>query len=203
MQTHQPIGGEVRHPGRDRGAPVTALGAEPVVAQHLPHQLEEQVGDLHHTEPALSRSEREHVAGKRRCDHGERIGGVLAERLGVGEHRYQLVELVDRAGPSVNEEQGQRIGPLPLLVDEVEVDVTDGDGEVVEPIETGLFCPPVVLGPPIGNQVLHVGDAGPCAPRFHGRLIRPSSVVQFLVQLVEDCTVDIHLEPGNGHADGG
>ena len=81
---------------------------EALVAEHVGHQLGEDIGDLLDAEALLPRRERQPVARQRRRDHGEGIGRIAAEARRVGQPRDQLEELEHRARPAVREQQRHR-----------------------------------------------------------------------------------------------
>lgn len=62
------------------------------------------------------------VQAQRRNDHVEGLRGLRAGRARVGERLDQAVELEDRAGPSV--QQQQRLRPRPAPADPPEVQST-------------------------------------------------------------------------------
>ena len=98
------LGIERADPRRDLRAPVAALRAVARVAEPV-HQLGERARDAR-TGPsracASAPRSRSRAATAR---HVERVGGVAAVRLRVGQPRDDVEELDDRTGPAVREEQ--------------------------------------------------------------------------------------------------
>ena len=141
----------------DERAPVAALHAEAVVAEHR-HQLGVERDDLLDGEALLPRTERERVARQRRRDHGEVLG----------EQRDDLVKLEHRARPAVRDEQRRRAGLARGLVDEVQVDAADRQRELAEAVELGFPRPPVEAGAPVFDEVPHVRETRAGGPRRSG-----------------------------------
>jgi hypothetical protein len=92
------------------------------------------------------------VARQARGHDVERIGRIAAMRGGIGEERDQLAEPKERIGEAVREDQRDRIGASPALVDEVDVEPADEGAELREPIDFGFGCAPVEFGPPVGRE---------------------------------------------------
>src|SRR5262249_52639783 len=162
----------------DERPPIAALRREAPVAEDVGHQRREHVGDLDDAEAWLVRPERERVAGQRGRHDGERIGRIAAEPRGVGEHRDDALELHDRPGPSVREEERQRVGPDAWLVDEVNVDAGDRRRELTEAIQGRFVGPPIVLVAPVRNELFHVREVGAVAPRLTRRFVRPAHALE-------------------------
>jgi hypothetical protein len=121
--------------GRDHRAPVAALGDVLAVAQAA-HQLVQAVGDACSTpQPARSRLAREAVARQRRTDDVERVLGIAAVGDRVGQRPDHLLELDDRAGPAVGDEQRRRRRDGRLHVDEMDVETVDLRLELREAVE--------------------------------------------------------------------
>ena len=156
----------------DERAPVAALHAEAVVAEHR-HQLGVERGDLLDGEALLPRPERERVARQRGRDHGEVLG----------EQRDDLVELEHRARPSVRDQQRRRAGLARGLVDEMQVDAADRQRELAEAVELRLPRPPVEARAPVFDDVPHVGEACARGPRRQRRLVGPARARKALAQV--------------------
>jgi hypothetical protein len=181
----QPIRISKPQSGSYEPAPVAALGREAAMAEHVGHQGGEGIRDLGDAEARLAGPEGEAVAGQRRRDHREGVRGIAPEAGRVGEHRQDLVELPDRAGPAVREQERQRPGTAPLLVDEVQVDAGHLGRELAEAVEPRLVRAPVVAVLPVRDQVLHVGEARAEGPLGAGGLVGPPHAGQALAQIGE------------------
>jgi hypothetical protein len=92
---------------RDHRAPVTALCEVAVVAESL-HELGPDVGDLLHAPARLCGLAREAVARKRRTHDVKGVLGIAAVSRRVRERTDHLLELHDRAGPAVGQQQRTR-----------------------------------------------------------------------------------------------
>ena len=142
-------------PGANDGAPIASLCRVSVVTKLFAHQACE-IGGHGAGADGLRRLAAEGVAGQRRDDQveGRRAGGVVAVR--VGQMRDQLLEFQEGARPPVHQQQGLRVRPRALCVDEMNVDrpvgAADLRGEVRQAIEPGLGLRPVVFRRPIGDQ---------------------------------------------------
>jgi len=104
------LGVGVAELGGDERAPVAALSAEAVVAEHVAHEVHPQLGDAGDVHPQRGERDREPVAGQRRDDDVEAVGRVAAVRGRVREGTDDLLELDDRAGPAVGEDQRRGVG---------------------------------------------------------------------------------------------
>ena len=92
----------------DDGTPIPTLRDVARIAELL-HQLGHGVGDAVHAEPRRARRTREAVARHRGTDHVEGVARVAAVRLRIRERTQDLVELEDRARPSVGHDEGQGV----------------------------------------------------------------------------------------------
>ncbi len=138
----------------DRGAPVAALAAVALVAQHVGHQLGEGLGHVFGAEARLARRERQPVARQRGRDHGE----ILLQQ------RDQAQELEHRARPAVRQQQRHGVRAPARRVDEVQVDALHARGELREGVQPRLGRAPVEPVAPVVDQPLHVGEAGAGLP---------------------------------------
>ena len=113
MNPQQPLWMGIRESRNDVAAPVAPLGGEPRTAEHVAHQLGEEIGHLGDAESRLSGRERERVPRQGRGDDGERVGGVAAVARRVGEPRDQLVGLHTDPGQPCTSSSGVGCGPTP------------------------------------------------------------------------------------------
>ncbi len=130
----------------------------------------------------------------------ERVGGARAMCGGIRERLDDLQLLDDRPGPSVRDDQRQRVLVLGPDVDEVDVEPVDLGDELRQRVEPRLARPPVVVGPPVARELLHqcerhalriVGDR--LALRPPGRVDAPAKIAELLVG-------EGHLEGANSDA---
>ncbi len=163
----------VSHDRGDEAAPVAALHAEALVAEHVRHQLRIDVGDVLNAEPLLPRLERQRVARQRRRDNREMFG----------EQRDQLVELEHRSGPAVGDQQRHGVGLARRLVDEMQVDAADRHRELPEAVELGFPGAPVEACAPVVGKLLRVRHAGSGRPRLQRRLVGPARAREAVAQV--------------------
>jgi len=126
-------------PGQARGDPgakVAAVGGVPRIAKAVGHQPVPQRGDRVGAEPARRRRGGEAEPGQRRHDDGERVRGVTAVRLRVGQQGEQVQVLAERARPAVGQQQRQRVWPATGRMDQVQqltIQVGPQVGQLVQP----------------------------------------------------------------------
>jgi hypothetical protein len=80
--------------------------------------------------------------------------------VGQGLDDFQLLD--DRAGPSVADDERQRILMLRTYVEEVDVQTVDLGDELREGVESRLALAPVVLGRPVARERWTVASCVPC-----------------------------------------
>ena len=132
--------------GGDEAAPVAALHAETLVAEHVRHQLRIDLGNVLDAETLLPGLERQRVAWQRRRNNREMFG----------EQRDQLVELEHRSGPTVGDQQRRRVRLLARHMEVVQVDAADRHRELPEAVEPGFPGAPVeAYAPIIGERLAH------------------------------------------------
>ena len=181
------IGGE---PGADHRADVIGMRGVARVAEPL-HEAGPEPGHAAAGHPAAG-PVGEAEAGHRRHDHVEGVGGVAAVRPRVGEERDQLEHLDEGAGPAVGDEQRHRRRPPPALVDHVDAGAVDPRAEVRHRIHRPLDGAPVEAGPPVPDQLAHVGEARAIVPARALHLVRPARSREPLPQIVEARLRHVH-----------
>ena len=186
-------------PGRHEGAPVAALGGEAPVAEHVRHEPGEELGDLGDAQARLVRSEGVAVAGQRGRHDREGVGGIPAVPARVREEGDQPVELPHRPRPPVGDEQGQGVRPDPRGADEVQVQVAHRYRELRELVEPGLLGAPVISVAPVGDELLHVGEARAVAPALAGNLVRPAHALEARPEVGQDLVGDADRERPRRH----
>ena len=177
---------------RDRVAPVAALGRVAHVAEAC-HQLCPDVTDPFDTPSDFAGLAGKSVPGDRRCDHVERLVNRSAVPGGVGERLDRLLELEDRPGPAVRDDDRQRVGVRRTLVDEVNIDAGDVGDVLVESVERRFTLSPVVLVRPVAAHVLQVGERYALGPVGDHLRVGPARLSEPGAQVVENVI---------GHVDG-
>ncbi|GAB3834321.1 hypothetical protein GCM10027610_029750 [Dactylosporangium cerinum] len=150
VHADDPLRGHRAERQRDARAEVAALRAVPLVAEP-PHQLGPGPRDPGDVPAALVRRAGEAVPRDGRDHQVE----VARQRL---DH---VLELQERAGPAVGEDQCERVGLRGADVDEVDVLAVDLGGVVRQLVEPGLVRAPVVAGAPVSGQFLEPGEGKP------------------------------------------
>ena len=113
--------------------------------------------------PGGGRSSRVAVARYRRDHHVESVRCASAVRRGIGQRIDDLQLLDDGAGPSVRNDERQRVLVLRADVDEVDVEPVDLGDEVRQRLEPRLALAPVVLRRPIAARApAVVASCTPC-----------------------------------------
>ena len=134
------------------------------------------------------------VAGQRGRDDREGVGGIAAEAAGIGQARDQLVELPDRAGPAVREQQRVRIRADAGLVDEVQVDARERDLELLERVELRLLGAPVEAVAPVLDERAQIVQVRAVGPLGAGNLVRPAGAREPAAQVVQNLVGDVESE---------
>src|ERR1700674_5611848 len=73
----------------------------------------------------------------------------------VGQRAYDVQHLDDRARPAVCDDERQRVLMRRLDLDEVDVEAVDLRDELRQRVQPRLEPPEVVLGAPVGHELLH------------------------------------------------
>ena len=154
-----------------------------LVAEHR-HQRVERGGDPRHAPAALARLAAEPEPGQRGHDEVE----LLAQRP------EQPVELVDRAGPAVDQQQREGVGGAPAHVPEVQVDAVDLAQEPGDRVELGLARAPVVAVAPVLAELADGVDLRAVVPLRAGDRLGPARARQALAQVGQDGVGDIDAE---------
>ena len=186
-----------RHPG----APVTTLGGVAPIAQPLGHQTGPEVGDPGNVEAPLRRAVREAIAWHGRNHHVKGVGGVAAMASRVGEQRDDLRDFEDGTGPAMGDEQGQRIGSLATLVDQMNPEPINGGAEVGEAVQCCLLGAPVKLVAPVVNQLLDIGQIRAIVPRCSWNVIGPAGASKALAEICQHLVRNVDGERLHIHRD--
>jgi hypothetical protein len=178
---------------RHHRAEVAALGHVPLVAEPA-HQLGPGRGDPDQVPAGLPQRAGETVAGHRRDDQVDRVGGVPAVRHRVGQRVDHLEELGDRAGPAVREQDrcGVRLGGA--HVQEVHPGAVDLGDELRVPVDGGLGGTPVVVVLPVVGELLEVVHRHAAVPAGVGQVVGPACAGQPLLEVVEVGLGDVDPE---------
>ena len=167
-----------------RRAPVAALGEVAVVAE-ASHQCGPGVGDSFDSPPCRCRLAREAEARQRRADHMEGVGGLTAVFRRVRQRFDDLVELDDRARPTVRDHQWACLRMWRALMNEVNVDSVDRRDELVEAVQSRLAIAPVVRAAPVPAHVLDPGQGSALAPIVDGLCVGPPGLGETTAQVLE------------------
>ncbi len=184
MHTNDVVGVNPAQLGGDERAPVAALCAIALVAEPA-HELGPGPGDTRRGPAGVVGWAGEAVAGERRDDDIEGVGGVAAMGARVGQRPNHLQELDDRAWPAMREDQRQcaRLGRA--HVQEVDCRAIDGGGELRKCVEPGLPRAPVIRRAPVFGQLLEIRKRHAAAPANARQVIGPAGARQPLAQVVE------------------
>ncbi len=150
-------------PGGDHRPPVAALREIAVIAQDLGHQGVEEArrGPL---ADRPRRPGRKAEAGEGGDHQVERVGRGCAMARGKGELVDDVPEFEVTPRPAVAEDQRPPAAGLADHVDEVQVEVLDAGGELVEPVELGHCGAPVVGASPVRAQAPQKGAVAAIGP---------------------------------------
>src|SRR5262249_30566051 len=119
---------------------------------------------------------------------------------GVSQHRNDLGEPEYRVGESVCQHDRQGIGPLPLLMDEMDDLATFHlCAEVREGIESVLLRSPVESALPVERELAHVRDAETVPPPRIVEVVDPTRGEQTVLQVVENRLRYVDGEWNGGH----
>jgi hypothetical protein len=177
----------------DGRTPVAALGAEPLVAQAR-HELDPGVGDPACLPAGLPSGPGEPEARNARQHHVEGVGPVAAVRGRVRQRADDVQELDDRPRPAVRDDQRGGVGFGGADVCEVHMRAVDLGGELRPLVEPGLGRPPVVLVPPVPDQLPQVVRRYAVRPSHPGQLVGPAGAVEAVVEVVEVALRDVDEE---------
>jgi hypothetical protein len=83
------------------GAPIAPVRGKAAVAEHGRHERGKEIGDRDNVEARLIGPEGKRIARERGGHDGKGIRGITPEAHRIGEQRDQLLELDDRARPTV------------------------------------------------------------------------------------------------------
>ena len=135
----------------DDGAPIAALRHVLRVPQAL-HQHAPGTRDVGGIPAGGGRLARVPVARNRRNHQMERIRCAPAMRGGIGQGIDDLHLLDDRAGPSVRDDERQRVVVLRANMNEVNVQSIDLGDELRQSVQSRLDLAPVVVCRPIAPR---------------------------------------------------
>ena len=150
------------------------------------------------SQPVVAGSAGKTVARHRRNHDIERIGCISAVRGGIGQRIDDLHLFGDRAGPSVRDDQRQRIFVFRTDVNEMNVQPIDLGDELRQGVQFCLDLAPVILCRPIARQRLHRRELyalGCIRDRFS---FRPLCCVDAPAQFGKFRFRNIHLKRTNG-----
>ena len=184
--------------GDDR-APIAALRHELRVPEAL-HQHDPGTRDVLGIPAGGGRLAREAVAGHRRNHQVERVRCAAAMCGGIGERFDDLHLLDDRSGPSVRDDERQRVLVLRANVDEVNVEAVDLGDEVRHGVQFRLDLAPVVVGRPVARECLSRGELNALRVVRDRFALRPPRRVDAAAQFGEIRLRKIHMEWTDGNS---
>ena len=117
----------------------------------------------------------------------EGVGGVAAVGGGVRQRLDDLVELHNRSGPAVGDQQRPSLGRRAWVVNEVDAQALDGGLELGKAVHQRLTGRPVVVLRPVTAKLLSVGQRDALAPVVGRFGFRPSGGGQAALQVLQVC----------------
>ena len=120
--------------------------------------------------------------------------GSAPNAAGVGERTDQVVELVHRPRPAMDEQQREGRRPAAADVVVVKVEAIDLVEELGVAVQVGFVATPIVLRTPVVAERAHVVDVGAVVPAGAGESVGPARTVEALAQVIEDGVGDGDLE---------
>ncbi len=174
----------LRHPGRDAGAPISALGHITGVAQPL-HEHRPRFGDTRQAPSAGRGLVGEAIAGERWHDDVEGVLGSATVGRGIGQRGDDFEEFDDRARPSVRQNDRQRIRVFRRHMQKVNSETVELRSILGNRVHASFKAAHVVAGSPILCERLHIRQRhafGPVADRL---LIRPAGCGKPSAQIVK------------------
>ena len=129
---------------RNEGPPIMTVSREGSVPEDVDHQRLQIVSDLVQSEARLVFPKREAVTRHRRRDDGECVVWRSAIPRRVRQAGNELVILVERARPTVGQEQRARVGAFAVLADVMKLTRADRYLELLEQVDLRFLHAPVV-----------------------------------------------------------
>lgn len=124
----------------------------------------------------------------------ERIGRIATVCSRVGEWCDDLHELDGGTGPTVSDQDRQRIGIRRTVMDEVDRQAVDVGDELVEAVQAAFPFTPVVAMPPVIGQISCIGEWHPLAPVVDRLGFWPAGRVESLVEISDRRVGDVDHE---------
>ena len=199
MERHDRLGVLQRQGRSDDRTPVTALNAIAFIAQcqHQPVQTVRDPAGMHARVPWCLRE----------TETRERGNDQVETRLLVdagSEERSGLHELHERARPTVDQEERQALfRPRPGIQHRVKLFPIDRPAYVGQLVQSPLLCEPVVVLPPVADEVAQHGIVGASLPSFVDRDLRPAGLVDPPMQVSDHPLAEGDPERQQGHELGG
>jgi hypothetical protein len=183
----------------DDPAPVAACRHELRIAEAL-HQRDPGAPDADRVPPGRARLAREAVARHVGDHHVEGVRRARAMRGRVGEQIDDLQLLDERAGPSVADDEWQRVLVLGANVDEVDVQPVDLGDELRVGVQPRLALAPVVLVVPVARDLLDRRERHALRQIVDGLLLGPAGRRDARPQVLELRLGDADVEGADGGA---
>ena len=137
-------------PRTQERACIAALRDEPLIAQ-FPHQPDPHVGRFDIADTVPGQRPREGEAGQRRDDDIEGVLGIAAMRSRVGQRHDDVLEVPERPGPSVVQDNGNGLGSLAAHMNEMDRHAVDLCAELREAVDLRFLRAPVETVLPVGH----------------------------------------------------
>ena len=179
----------------DERAPVAALRAVALVAQHAAHERVPEVRRAPEVDAGHGQRRGEAEARQRGHDHVEGVGGIAAVGRGVAEGADHVAQVPEGPRPAVREDERDRVRPPPAHVDEVDGRALDLDAEVGQAVHLRLVRAPVVTLEPVFGELTQVGAVHAVGPAVVGEVGRPVDALQPPAQVGQ-------LRVGDGDGEG-
>ena len=201
VDANQAVGEPMAQLPGDDGPPVSSLGGEALVAEHVGHELDPQLRGAAPVHAGRSQWAREAVARQRRHYDVEGVRQIAAVLLWMGERPDQLRVVPEGPGPAVGEHDRQRAVAGALLVQVVNADAVDLDPVVAVRVHRRLVAAPVVVVPPVVDELTQVGAVGSVAPVVVVEVLGEARAGEAVAQVGEVGVGNLDRERLGLHAD--
>ena len=188
-------------PRRNKTAPIPALRAKALIAQHAGHQIRQAIGNGFQAEARLPRLEGQAIARQGGCDDGEGIARIATEARRLGQARNEIEEFKHRSRPTMRQQQRHGAWPFATHMQEMQINAVKFGTELRKGVQRGFLRTPIETLLPIGQQIAQIGDACAVSPGRFRRLIRQARQRQAGLQILQRCIGDMQAKRGcnGGH----
>lgn len=164
-------------PRTQERACIAALRDESLIAQ-FPHQPDPHVGRFDIADTVPGQRPREGEPWQRRDDDVEGVLRIAAMCSRIGQGHDDVLEVPERPGPSVVENDGNGVGALAAHMNEMDRHAVDLCTELREAVDPRFLRAPVETVLPIGHQLAQVGAVDSVGPVLVVKFGRPARVGQ-------------------------